>query len=204
MFSRLLNSAAGYPHFIFHSILFMSMIFLGEEALLVFGAFSRLGYVHFWDAFLIALAGVFVGDMFWFTVGEKYGEEFVKKYGKWLFITPLRFHKLKQKIKKSGGIFIFISKFIYNMNHVSLIAAGAVKFDFANFVRWQIPTSVVWTLSFLGLGYFFADNLAVVKHDVKVATIFLAVVVILFLFIDKIISKIVEKGIMKLPDFTDF
>lgn len=167
---------------------------------MVFGALSRFGLANFWDAFLIAIAGVFVGDLLWFRVGEECGEKFVSRYGKWFLMTPLRFQKLEYIIKRSGGLFIFISKFIYNLNHISLVAAGAVKFDFAKFIKCQIPASIVWTLSFLGLGYFFAHNLVAIKQDVKLFAVTLSAIFIGIILLDRLIGKIIEKRIIKLPD----
>ena len=200
MLSNLLISVSNFSHSFLYTILFLAMIFLGEEALLIFGALSRFGLVNFWDTFLIALAGVFVGDLLWFRIGEEYGEKFVSRYGRWFLMTPLIFQKIEYIIKKSGGLFIFVSKFVYNLNHISLVAAGTVKFDFAKFIKCQIITSIVWTLSFLGLGYFFANNLAAIKHDVKLLAVTLLAVFIGIILLDRLIGRIIEKRIIKLPD----
>lgn len=196
MFSNVLISASGFPYFIFYPLVFLSMIFFGEEALLIIGALSRFGFLDFWTAFFIAFSGVFVGDFFWFRVGQRYGEKFILRHGRWFFITPERFKKIEEAIKKRGGFFLFFSKFMYNLNHISLVAAGAVKFDFRKFIRFQVLVSLIWTISFLALGYFFAHNLAMIKHDVKLLAIGLITVFAVFLLVDKIIEKIIERRVI--------
>jgi membrane protein DedA with SNARE-associated domain len=197
MLSNFLYSFLNYPYYILYGLIFFLMIFMGEEALLVIGALARLGYIDFWDAFLVALLGVFAGDFFWYKIGVKYGEKFVAKYGGWFFMTPERFNGLKNLINKNGGIFIFFSKFMYNLNHISLVAAGAIGFNFRRFIRYQILVSFVWVLSFISLGYFFAHNLVGLKHDVTLFTIVLLLVFAAFIVIDRFIEKLLEKKLIK-------
>jgi len=165
--------------------------------LLTVGAFARLGFIDFWDAFFFALLGTFAGDIFWYQLGAKLGEDFVIKYGRWFFVTPERFNRLKEHINHRGGIFIFISKFMYNMNHISEVAAGAVKFDFKKYLRFQIPVSAVWALSFIALGHFFANNLQSLKHDVALFTITLLLIFIAFILFDSLVNKLIEKKWIK-------
>lgn len=174
------------------------MIFLGEEILLVVGALARLGIIDFWDTFFMALLGTIAGDIFWYKIGAKYGEDFVKRYGRWFFMTEKRFNKLKEIITRSGGIFIFVSKFMYSMNHISEVAAGAVKFNFKKYIKCQIFVSAGWTLAFVSLGYFFAHNLAGLKHDVKLFTLTLSAVFFGLILLDKLIEKVFEKKVIKL------
>jgi membrane protein DedA with SNARE-associated domain len=195
MFPNIVSFLPSFPHLLLF-FLFLAMIFMGEETLLVFGALARIGYINFWDAFLIAAAGGIVGDLIWFRIGEEYGEKFVSRYGRWLFMTPERFKKLEDKIKKRGGLFIFFSKYLYNMNHISLVAAGTIKFDFERFIKCDILAIISWVFSFLGLGYYFANNLAEVKHDVRLFAFALLAVFVLIILVDKIIGKIVKKWIL--------
>lgn len=196
MSSGLLYSFLSYPHYLIYAAIFLLMIFLGEELLLIVGALARFGFIDFWDAIFFALLGTFLGDIFWFQLGKRYGENFVLKYGRYIFITPERFKKLEKLIKRQGGIFIFLSKFMYNLNHISLIAAGAIKFNFRKFLRFQIFVSVGWVLAFTSLGYFFAQNLAGLKHDVKVFAIVMVLVFAGFILLERFIEKIIESRII--------
>jgi len=184
-----------FPHYLFYSLVVLLMIFLGEETLLIIGAFSRLGYFDFWAVALAALIGTFIGDFFWFKVGAKYGERFIVKYGHWFLITPRRFEVLEKKVKRGGGLFIFFSKFIYNLNHISLVAAGAVKFNFKKFIRIQIFVSIVWVLFFTSLGYFFAHNLAGIKHNVKLFAVLMSVIFVVFILADELLGRILARKV---------
>ena len=195
--AQILYSFLSYPHYLIYAGIFLLMIFLGEELLLVVGALARFGFIDFWDAVFFALLGTFLGDIFWYQLGKRYGENFVSKYGRWFFMTPQRFEKLKNLITKNGGLFIFISKFMYNLNHISLVAAGTIGFNFRKFLRFQIFISIGWVLAFISLGYFFAHNLAGLQHDVKVFTIVVVLVFGGFILIERFVEKLIERRVMR-------
>src|SRR4030042_1647703 len=66
-----------YPYYLIYAGIFLLMIFLGEEFLLIIGALARFGIVDFWDAVFFALLGTFLGDILWYQLGRRYGEDFV-------------------------------------------------------------------------------------------------------------------------------
>ncbi len=168
------------------------LMLAGEEVLLVVGALTHFGVLDFSDAFFFACLGTICGDILWFKIGKRYGENFILKHGAWFFITPERFKKLENIISQRGGIFIFLSKFMYNLNHISLVAAGAIKFPFKKFIKYQIPISLVWVYIFMSLGHAFAYNLAKIKHDVTLFTILVLAVFVGFIIIEKFIEKIIR------------
>jgi membrane protein DedA with SNARE-associated domain len=195
--SPLLISFLSYPYYLIYAGIFLLMIFLGEEVLLIVGALARFGFIDFWDAVFFALLGTFLGDIFWFQLGKRYGEDFVIKYGRWFFITPQRFSMLRKLITKNGGLFVFISKFMYNLNHISLVAAGTIGFSFKKFLKYQIFVSIGWVIAFVSLGYFFAHNLAGLQHDVKVFAIVMLLVFGGFILIERFIEKLIESKVLR-------
>ncbi|MFH0852438.1 MAG: VTT domain-containing protein [bacterium] len=192
MLSKFLYSFLSFPYYIIYAVIFFLMVFLGEEALLIIGALTHFGVIDFWDAFFFAFLGTIAGDIFWFKIGGRYGENFILKYGKWFFITPERFQRIEGMINKNSGIFVFLSKFMYNLNHISLVAAGAIKFPFKKFIRLQVFISLIWVFAFMWLGHAFAYNLAKLKHDVTLFTILVLVVFVGFILIEKFIEKLIK------------
>ncbi len=192
MFAKLLYSFLNFPYYIVYGGIFLLMIFFGEEVLIITGALTHFSDIDFWDAFVFALLGTICGDIFWYKLGERYGENFILKYGSWFFITPERFKRLENIITKRSGIFIFLSKFMYNLNHISLVAAGAIKFPFKKFIRYQIPISLIWVFTFMWLGHAFAYNLAGLRHDVKLFTILVLAVFVGFILFEKLIERAIK------------
>lgn len=193
MISRFIYSILGFPRLELYFLIFFLLLFFGEEVILVVGAASRLGYIDFWDAFFMAYLGAMAGDVLWFKIGEIYGERFIKKYGRWLLVTPARFEKIKNLIDKKDGSFLIVSKFLYSMNHVSLLAAGAVGFSFSRFLRYQFFISFGWVGCFLSLGYFFAHNLSKIIKDVRIFTLLFLAATAAFIALELILEKALVK-----------
>jgi len=198
MLSRALYSLLSFPYHVVYIGIFFLMIFMGEEILLIIGALSRLEVLNFWAAYIVAFLGTVAGDIFWYKLGEKYGEDFAERYGCLFFLTPERFKKLKERINHRGGIFIFLSKFMYNINHISEAAAGAVRFNFKKYLRYQLPVSALWAFAFISLGYFFANNLGSLKYDVTLFTMVLLAIFVAFILLDRTIERLLEKRFLKL------
>jgi len=92
-------------------ILFVTMMFLGEEAMLVTGSLSHIGVFRPWLAFVFSLVGVYAGDALWFSVGWHLGNRFVKRFGKFFFVTEERFQKIQGLFNNNGKWVLFFSKF---------------------------------------------------------------------------------------------
>jgi membrane protein DedA with SNARE-associated domain len=141
----------------------------------------------------MAFLGTICGDIFWFKIGERYGRKFIQKCGHWFFITPSRFEKIEKLISKKGAVYLVISKFLYSLNHISLIAAGAIHFNFARFVRLQIIISAFWTVCFISLGYLFAHSLAKIIKDVRIFSLLFLAAVAAYIALNLILEKIFFK-----------
>lgn len=170
-------------------IIAFAMIFEGEIFLLVAGSLVHLDVLAFWPTLIASFLGTVASDIFWYSFGKKYGTKLLTKHGRWFFVTPERFIKIEQLIQKKGNWLIFLSKFLYGLNHAFLTTAGAVKFDFKRFVKIQIFASAFWVVLFVLLGKVFASSLSLVKKDVRLVGLGMLALVILIVLLEKFLKK---------------
>lgn len=173
-------------------LFFLMFIEGGDATLLASGFLIRLGFFDFLPVFILTTSGIFIRDIILYKLGEKYGKQITVKYGKFLCITPQRFASITKKLKKSRGKTIFFSKFLYGLNHITILAVGASKIDFKRFIKLSAVTIVFWEFVMLGLGYFVGHSFTLLKHYVKDISIFLAASVIAFIVLELIIKKLVK------------
>ena len=178
--------------FAYPLIFFLMFIEGGDATLLASGFLIRLGFFDFVPVFLLASTGIFLRDIILYKLGKKYGEQIIIKYGRFFYITPQRFSSITKRLKKSKGKTIFFSKFLYGLNHITILAVGASKIDFKRFIKLSIVTIIFWESVLLSLGYFLGHSFTLLKHYVKDISIFLAASVIIFIFLELIIKKIVK------------
>jgi len=173
-----------------YALLVFAMLFEGELFLTAAGMLARLHAFDFFDAFLFALAGVLTGDMLWYWSGHYLGSR--HSHNRYLMFAIRHVKKLLPGIEKNPFHVIFLSKFIYGLNHSTILVLGFLKIEFKHFIKIQFFTSLIWSLIFLVLGYVFGGAALNYTHSfsrfVLIALGFLAAVII----VEKIIGLFIE------------
>ncbi|HRY52680.1 MAG TPA: DedA family protein [Candidatus Portnoybacteria bacterium] len=175
--------------FLVYVAIALAMILEGEIFLLVAGSLVHFGLLDFWPLVAAAILGTWLSDIIWYQIGSRWGEKFIRRFGKWFFITPERFLKMQKVIWESGSWFILISKFSYGLNHLFMITAGSVKYGFKKFLKYQLPISAIWAMAFVLLGKVFALSLNVVHKDIKIIGIGILILAGLLLLSERLISR---------------
>jgi membrane protein DedA with SNARE-associated domain len=164
----------------------------GDATLLVTGFLIRLGFIDYYIAIPMVIIAAITRDIILYKIGKKYGKKFIDRFGKYLLVTPETFAKIENRLRKTKGKTVFFSKFIYGLNHVSIIAVGTIKMNFTRFLKINILTILIWQLIMLGLGFFLADNFYLVRRYVKDFSVFLALSLVAFYLIESIVRKFIK------------
>ena len=174
-----------------YAILFFSLIFEGELFMLAAGVLSHLGAFDIGDVFWISLSGVLFGDILWYWAGrfikDRYPEQRLIRF------VEKRVKKAFPAIEYNPFKLIFISKFLYGLNHSTILVLGFMKVEFWHFLRVQVKASLLWVTIFLGLGYFFGYTALSITHKLNKFIAILVAIFILFLIFEKIVDHFVEK-----------
>ena len=178
-----------------YGVLFFAMIFEGELFLVVTGMLARLQAFGFFEAFFFALAGVFTSDMLWYWSGRLLKSRFPNHR-----ITLFVIRRVKEylpTIDKNPFHVIFLSKFIYGLNHSTIVMLGLLKTPFVHFLRIQAVASIIWSLLFITVGYLFGSVAITytrrLKHFLLITLLSLLVVVICAHIIGRCIKKAEQK-----------
>jgi membrane protein DedA with SNARE-associated domain len=174
-----------------YGLLFMTMIFEGELLLTATGMLVRLQAFDLFDAFLFALAGVLTGDMLWYWAGRFLHNRY-PRHRITLFVVQ-RVKRYLPSIGRNPFHVIFLSKFIYGLNHSTLIVLGFLKIPFGHFIRIQFITSFIWSLLFLIVGYMFGSVALTITHRLQRFMIVSVLFLLAVALIDYIVGRIIER-----------
>jgi len=178
-----------------YGLLFFAMIFEGELFLTTVGMIVRLQAFDFATTFFFVLLGVLVGDMFWYWVGMKLKSRYPNHRIAVFVINRVK--KYLPGIEKNPFHVIFLSKFIYGLNHSTLVVLGFLRVPFGHFMRIQFIASFLWSLLFLAVGYIFGSVALAFTHKLKrfilIAVLLLIVIAIIERFIRRLIVKAERK-----------
>lgn len=162
----------------------------GEFLLILGGVLAHLGAFTFP---LMYVAG-FIGACIKTALGYWLGRFLRRKYPKsrfFRFVTR-KVGTFLPHFKERPFWSIFISKFIFGVNHFVLVYSGYVHVRRWIYYKAEVLSSLLWVLLFLGLGYIFSIAAFGISHDIRKFTLLLFVFVAGFVILQRIINFILE------------
>lgn len=178
-------------------LLFFMMVLEGEIFLILAATLAHLKAFDLGDVFLVSLGGVIVGNVLWYHLGAIIGTHgFTKKIVIYAEKTILYF---LPHFRDRPFTSIFISKFIYGINHAVVIMAGVFKIDFILFLKAESLASVVWVILQMSVGYFFGYAAIKITHNVSRFVFIIATFVIAFILLQKLSINLYERYKHRVP-----
>lgn len=163
----------------------------GDAILFTAGFLTHQGFFNPILVFLWLLAGGIFGDLLWYKIGA-YLQGKDNRLVRWLkkITDPLAPHLLERP-KRS----LFLSKFLYGINHAILCKAGALKLPLKEFMIDDLPGNIAWILIVGGLGYASSAGIVHVGHSLRYMEIGLVVGIVLLTLISRFISRFLKKAL---------
>ena len=153
-----------------------------DETLLTFA-----GYLVFKQklTFLPTLATAFLGSSCGITVsyacGRGLGLHLVRKVGPLLRLKPEHLSQVQAWFARWGKYTLIIGYFVPGVRHVTAFVAGSSKLSLPVFALFAYSGALVWTSSFIGLGYLFGEEWAHLSDTLHRPLIMLAALIFLAL-----------------------
>ncbi len=131
---------------------------LPDELLLCF-----IGYLvfheemRFWPATLVVMAGSLVGISLNYVVGRTIGARLCQGLA---YFFPNKLAKLRQVtvwMDRSGGVVLFLAYFLPGLRHWATVGAGVLKVSPTVGLLFVFPAAMIWSLTFISLGYHLAQ-----------------------------------------------
>ncbi len=137
----------------------------GPWLALVCGVLVEIGDFPFLPVYTALMLGDLVGDAVWYTVGRRYGQRFVGRYGKYMNVTEEAVERMTRLFRRYKDSVLFLSKITngFGFSLVTLMTAGMVKIPFVRYMLVNILGQLVWTGLLLGVGYYFSHLLVTVE-----------------------------------------
>lgn len=112
---------------------------------------------------LCGIAGSLAGALFNYYLSLWLGRKFLRRYGKYFFVTHNTLDKIDSFFEKHGHISTFTGRLIPGVRHFISIPAGLAKMDLALFSFYTTAGSTIWVVILTLLGYFIGHNEDLIK-----------------------------------------
>ena len=172
-------------------LLFLTMLVEGELFLAAAGMLARLHAFDFFDAFIFAFGGVLTGDILWYSAGRYFNHH--HSHNRYINAVIDKVKHFLPGIEKNPFHVIFLSKFIYGLNHSTIFVLGYLKTEFWHFFRIQFWTSFLWSTIFLAVGYIFGGAAIKFAHSMNKFVIVVILFLVAVVVVERIIGRVVEK-----------
>lgn len=160
-----------------------------DETLLTYVGFaSYRGTLSLPLVMVCSFLGSATGITVSYVIGYKLGLPFLKKIGPKIHITEEKIEKTHRLFERFGNVLLIIGYFIPGVRHLTAYIAAISQMDFRKFMLYAYLGSLIWSITFIMLGYFLGERWVVVEHFLKgygiyilVAFLVIAAVVLFYL-----------------------
>jgi membrane-associated protein len=162
------------------TLFIVGTIFPGGIFVIAAGFLASYSVLNIWVCLLIVLMGGFAGDLVTYYIGSHSNRWFKHDHR---FFKLSYIEKGQKFFDKYGDKSIILGRFMGIVKAVVPYIAGLVKMDLKKFVYLNIFSGIIWTLFYLGIGFFLGrsmDGLAL-SRELKL-TILLAPFLLLIIW----------------------
>jgi membrane protein DedA with SNARE-associated domain len=171
-------------------IVFIAVLIEGDISLLVFGALSRERVLDFSSTILIGILASVLHDIIFWNIGRKVVKKGLEKLP---FLNTDQTKSVIQKISPSIEFYVLFSKFAWNFSRIIITLSGYVEMKFKKFLKYSLASSFLWVVSYMSLGYVFADQTNIFKQKAHIAGIMISGVILLIILFETYIKRTIKK-----------
>jgi len=157
----------------------------GETVLIVGAVYAGAGRLNILLVCLVGFLGAVAGDNASFAIGHFGGQQFVKRYGHYVFLTPERVARATGFFERHGGKIIVIARFVEGLRQANGLIAGTSGMRWMRFLLYNAIGAALWVGAWSAVGYFSGSHInsiyaAATRYDTYLA---LAAGVVLVTFV---------------------
>jgi membrane protein DedA with SNARE-associated domain len=154
-----------------------------DESLIAFTGFlSSMGKLNFTFLLPVIIAGTSLGITLSYFLGKFSRRYILGKYDN-SSINAVHLQNIKELYGKYGGFALLIGYFIPGVRHLTAVFAGMNCMTYRQFALFAYTGAVLWTTTFLSLGYLLGYEWRLVSHFSNHILVPIIVVIALGLFL---------------------
>ena len=138
-----------------------------ELPILAAGALAHEGYMRWWVALPVCLAGVLSGDSVLYWVGYHWGERILEWSIVRRVLTPTREHVLIDAYRRHAAKTIFTARHVMGLRAAAFLTAGIARVPFWKFILVDAAAALLGVPTGFALAYFFTDQVHEILRDVR-------------------------------------
>ena len=148
--------------------------FPGRVVLAAAGAFAAAGDVGLVLVIALGTAGVSIVDHLWYFAGARRGERLLRLYCRLTFSPPDCVERTTGWFRRSGPLVILVGRFVAVVRVLTWPLARDHGIRYRTFVALEVPAALLWTGTWVGIGWLFGAHWAEASAEARWASVGLA------------------------------
>jgi membrane protein DedA with SNARE-associated domain len=159
-----------------HGYLFLFAVVLVEQAglplpavpvLLAMGALVGLGHFSLAAAVAATVAACLLADLAWYGLGRRYGSSILRLVCRIALEPDSCVRRTEDVFARQGTRALLYAKFVPGLSTVVTPVAGLARLGPVRFVLWDAAGAVVWSATYLLVGYVFSAQIEKVVEGMR-------------------------------------
>lgn len=130
---------------------FVGTFLEGETILVMAGFFAERGYLDIFVVALVAALGAYLGHVFWFWLGRRYGIRLLDRFPR----MKQHFGKGIRLFERYGATAIIITQWLYGLRITAAVIIGISRISLLKFLIYEAISVIAWAAAISAAGYFF-------------------------------------------------
>jgi membrane protein DedA with SNARE-associated domain/rhodanese-related sulfurtransferase len=153
--------------------------------LLVAGALSATGTLHWMELLPAALTGALLGDAIWYLAGQRYGRHVMALLCRLSLSPDSCVRRTRSQFERWGAPMLLIAKFVPGLSTVSSALLGTTRTPFGTFAWYDLLGSALWAGAWMLLGRFAHNSIdqALTQLDQLGSQAMVLVIVLIALYV---------------------
>jgi membrane protein DedA with SNARE-associated domain/membrane-associated phospholipid phosphatase len=150
------------------------------EALVLFGGFlAANGSLEVGDLTFWVCVGAVLGDSLGYELGRHLGRPWLLRYGRWVGVREWHLARAEAFFQRHGGKTVLLGRFIGFLRALVPFVAGTSGMPYRRFFPYNAAGAVLWSVSFVLLGYVLGWSWQLVEQWLGAASAILGAVLVL-------------------------
>jgi membrane protein DedA with SNARE-associated domain len=145
--------------------------------LLGMGALAGLGNFSIWTSLALSVAASLTSDLIWFRLGRIRGLSILNLLCRMSLEPDSCVSNTKSLFARLGARALLIAKFVPGLGATAAPLAGLTRMNPWKFLAADVSGSIIWSATYLGLGYIFRDQLELAAEQAGRMGSFLVLVI---------------------------
>lgn len=156
------------------SAAFLGLLVPGESLVLVAGFLAAQQALDL-DALIVVVAvGATIGDSIGYELGRRLGAPWAVRYGRYVGVHQRHLDRAHAFFERHGGKAVFLGRFVGFARALVPFLAGSSRMPYRRFLPYNVLGALLWSVSFLLLGYLLGASWQVAEKWVGRASAILA------------------------------